>query len=214
MARITVLGGTGYAGGAIAREAAARGHDVVVFSRSASGDAILGVVHVAGSARERADVERAAADADVIVVALAPSGDLADGFVTLNKEIADLARTAGARLGVVGGAGSLLVASQGPKVFEAPDFPEQFRGYARISDQVLQALRDSDPGLDWFVLSPPRGFGHYAPGEPVGTFRLGGEVMLADHEGRSFISGADFAVAFVDEIDRPAHRRARFTVAY
>ncbi|MFJ5780167.1 NAD(P)-dependent oxidoreductase [Streptomyces sp. NPDC093094] len=214
MARITVLGGTGYAGGAIAREAAARGHEVVAFSRSASGDTIAGVVPVTGSAQDRADLERATAGADVIVVALAPSGDLADGFVKLNEEIADLARTAGARLGVVGGAGSLLTGPEGPKVYEAPEFPEQFRGYARISDQVLQGLRDSDPGLDWFVLSPPRGFGHYAPGEPVGTFRLGRDVMLADEEGRSFISGADFAAAFVDEIETPAHRRARFTVAY
>ena len=30
----------------------------------------------------------------------------------------------------------------------------------------------------------------------------------------SFIGGADFALALVDEIEQPAHRRARFTVAY
>lgn len=32
--------------------------------------------------------------------------------------------------------------------------------------------------------------------------------------GESFISGEDFAIAFLDEIENPAHRRARFTVGY
>ncbi|GJF33702.1 NAD-dependent epimerase [Kitasatospora sp. NE20-6] len=214
MARITVLGGTGYAGSAIAREAAARGHEVVAFSRKASDEAIEGIVSVTGSAQNRADLERAAAGAEVIVVALAPSGELQDGFVELNAEIAELARSRGARLGVVGGAGSLLVTADGPKVYEAPWFPEQFREYARISDAVLQSLRGSDPELDWFVLSPPRGFGSYAPGEATGTFRVGGEVMLTDGKGLAEISGADFATAFVDEIENLVHRRERFTVAY
>jgi uncharacterized protein YbjT (DUF2867 family) len=34
MSTITVVGGTGYAGSAIVREAAKRGHDVVSFSRN------------------------------------------------------------------------------------------------------------------------------------------------------------------------------------
>ena len=34
MSRIAVIGGTGYAGSAIVREAASRGHEVVSFSRS------------------------------------------------------------------------------------------------------------------------------------------------------------------------------------
>jgi hypothetical protein len=214
MTRITVLGGTGYAGGAIAREAATRGHHVVAFSRTAAEQATDGVTSVTGSALEDADLERAVKDAEVIVVALAPSGQLESGFVELNARIAELARSRGARLGVVGGAGSLLVAPDGPKVYQAPEFPEQFRGYARISDSVLANLRAAAPGLDWFVLSPPRGFGHYAPGEATGKYRVGGDVLLADDQGRSEISGADFATAFVDEIERPAHRGERFTVAY
>jgi putative NADH-flavin reductase len=39
-------------------------------------------------------------------------------------------------------------------------------------------------------------------------------VLLTDAEGNSYISGEDLAVALVDEIETPAHRRARFTVAY
>ena len=43
---------------------------------------------------------------------------------------------------------------------------------------------------------------------------VGGDVLLTDGQGNSFIGGADFATEIVDEIERPAHRRARFTVAY
>jgi putative NADH-flavin reductase len=34
-----------------------------------------------------------------------------------------------------------------------------------------------------------------------------------DSAGRSTISSEDFAVALLDEVERPRHRRARFTVA-
>jgi len=54
-------------------------------------------------------------------------------------------------------------------------------------------------------VSPAAGFGGYAPGERTGCFRIGGDVLLADAEGNSFVSGEDFAIAFVDEIDTPVH---------
>ncbi|WP_410574764.1 NAD(P)-dependent oxidoreductase [Amycolatopsis sp. cmx-4-61] len=214
MKRICVLGGTGYAGGAIAREAAGRGHEVVVFSRKPPAELPPGAKSVTGSALVRADIARAASGADVIVVALAPTGDLETSFVAVNADIADVARILGARLGVVGGAGSLLTEPGGTKVYETEEFPARFKAFAQASDDVLHELRASDPELDWFVLSPPTGFGHYAPGTATGRFRLGGDVMLKGNDGRAEISGADYAQAFVDEIERPAHRRARFTVAY
>jgi uncharacterized protein len=39
-------------------------------------------------------------------------------------------------------------------------------------------------------------------------------VLLLDADGNSHIGGADYAIAFVDEIDNPRHQRALFTVAY
>ena len=208
MTRICVLGGTGYAGGAIAREAAGRGHEVIVFSRGTPDGLPAGAKSVTGSALVRGDIERAASGAEVIVVALAPTGDFETGFEEVNAEIADVAQVLGARLGVVGGAGTLLAEPDGPKVYQTAEFPDQFKAFAKASDAVLQALRTSDPGLDWFVLSPPSGFGHYAPGTATGRFRIGGDVQLSAAAGdRPGISGADFAQAF-------AHRRERFTVAY
>jgi putative NADH-flavin reductase len=37
---------------------------------------------------------------------------------------------------------------------------------------------------------------------------------LTATNGRSWISFEDFAVALADEIERPVHKRARFTVGY
>ena len=63
-------------------------------------------------------------------------------------------------------------------------------------------------------MSPAGSFGSWNPGERTGVFRLGGDVLLADANGDSSISGADLAIAYVDEIEQAAHPRARFTVAY
>ena len=214
MAHLTVLGGTGYAGSNIVREAAARGHDVTSFSRTLPDAPVAGVIYLTGTALDRSAVARAVAGAHVVVVALAPTGDLEDLFEQVVLDIADLAREAGARLGVVGGAGTLLVTPDGPALAETPEYPAQYRGFSRSADSVLRALQSGNPALDWFVLSPAREFGAYAPGEATGRFRVGGDVLLCDDEGRSRISGADLATALIDEIESPAHVRARFTVAY
>ena len=102
----------------------------------------------------------------------------------------------------------------GPTVASLPDFPEAFASEAAQLTGVLEDLRSSDEALNWFFVSPAGGFGSYAPGEATGHYRLGGDVLLVDENGESFISGADFALALVDEIVEPKHHRSRFTVAY
>jgi putative NADH-flavin reductase len=46
-----------------------------------------------------------------------------------------------------------------------------------------------------------------------GKFRLGQDQLLANEKGSS-ISFADYAIAMVDEVAKPAHSRKRFTVGY
>jgi len=65
--------------------------------------------------------------------------------------------------------------------------------------------------LDWAFVSPQMVF---APGERTGRFRLGRDALLFDAAGDSRISYEDFAVALLDEVERPAHHRTRFTVGY
>jgi hypothetical protein len=219
MTTIAIFGGTGYAGSAITDEALKRGHRVISVTRSLPADAPAGpgLELRQGSVHDAALVDQVAAEADVIVVSVpfAPGGSgegvrLLDAFPVL----AGAAAAPGARLGVVGGAASLLVAEGGPRLIDTPEFPEQFKDEAGSAAQALEALRADTTGADWFFVSPAAGFGSYNPGQPTGSYRVGGDILLTDESGKSEVSGADYALAFVDEIEAPAHHRTRFTVAY
>jgi putative NADH-flavin reductase len=114
----------------------------------------------------------------------------------------------------VGGAGSLRVSEDGPRLVDTPEFPEGAKNEALSHAEVLTALRETGGDVDWFYLSPAAGFGSYNPGEATGAYRVGDDILLADANGTSYISGADYALAFVDEIEQARHHRERFTVAY
>lgn len=216
MAKIVVVGGTGYAGGHIVAEAAKRGHEVVSVSRSIPEDEnkVEGAKYVAADLLDAEAVAGAIPASDVILSAVAPRGPLAGNTRGALAMLADLALDRGVRYGAIGGAGSLLVAEGGPKLIETPDFPDAFKAEAAEMGEVLDDLRAREDALDWFFVSPAANFGSFNPGEARGEYRLGGDVLLADASGTSNISGADLAVAIVDEIETPAHRNARFAVAY
>ena len=214
MARILVLGGTGYAGANIVAEAAARGHEVVSVSRTLPAAPVDGVDYRSISVLEDGALDAAVAEADVVISAIAPRGELEGATRGVLATVASLAAAGGTRFGVIGGAGSLHVAEGGPRVIDTEGFPEAYKPEALEMTAVLDDLRASDEALDWFFVSPAGAFGGFNPGERLGRYRVGGDVLIVDDEGRSDISGADLAIAIVDELERPAHRRARFTVAY
>ncbi|MFC8427575.1 NAD(P)-dependent oxidoreductase [Streptomyces sp. NPDC057253] len=155
-----------------------------------------------------------AARSDVLVVAVRGSLDGEPFLPTLVPALLKAATEGGARIGVVGGAGSLHVAEGGPRVIDVAEVPAFVKAEMTAHAQTLKAPRAADTDVDWFCLSPAAEFGAHVPGERVGTFRLGARVMLSDADGRSFVSGADYALAFVDEIDKAAHHQGRLCVAY
>ncbi|PRB10125.1 MULTISPECIES: NAD(P)-dependent oxidoreductase [unclassified Microbacterium] len=213
MARIVVLGGTGYAGRHIVSEAVSRGHDVVAVSRSVPSDRVEGADYVQGSALDLASIADAFTGADAVVSALSPRGDMADrALEALANVVAQVSGTS-TRLGVVGGAGGSLVAPGGPRLFDL-DFPEEYKHEAQVGIDSLALLEATDAGVDWFFIHPAEVFGPWAEGERTGSYRDGGDVIVRDAEGKSYISGADFAVAVVDEIEQGNHHRERFTVGY
>jgi len=212
MTSIAILGGTGYAGSHIAREALGRGIAVTTVARNAPAAPIAGTAHVTGSYADQALVEQLAADHDVLVLATHALGD--PSLLDTIEEIAKAAVVGGARLGVVGGAGSLSVAPGGPRLVDSEGFPEEYKPEALAHAEVLGALRADDSELDWFYVSPAALFGAWNEGEATGSYRTSDDVLLADAAGESKIGGADFAKAFVDEIVTPVHRNARFHVAY
>jgi putative NADH-flavin reductase len=216
MTRITVVGGTGYAGSAIVAEAARRGHEVVSVSRSVPAEEarVAGVRYETGSLVD-ADVRaRAVADAEVVVSSLSPRGELDGRIVEVDRELAALAQQHGARFVVVGGYSSLRLEEGGPRQAETGQIPPEYAGEALQMNEVLGELLASTESLDFTFVSPAMQFGAYAPGEALGRYRVGGEVAFTDDAGVSAVSGTDFALAIVDEIETPAHRRQHISVAY
>jgi len=216
MAHIHILGGTGYAGAHIAREAAERGHQVVSFSRKRPVDEIPDVTYRTGDVLDDAFLKSAFDDADVVISSLSAIGPFAEEgkLRALLRKAASIAAERGVRFGVIGGAGSLLTEPGGPRLVDTPDFMEIAKPMALELAGALDDLEMQDEGLDWFLVSPAANFGGHAPGEAKGRYRIGGDVLLADESGKSELSGADLGLAIVDEIETPVHRRRRFTVAY
>lgn len=213
MTRITILGGTGYAGGHIAAEAASRGHEVTSYSRGLPGAPVDGVTYETGSVTDDGVLDAAVRGAEVVVATLSPRGDMPGRVRPTYASLARVAKDAGVRILVIGGAGSLLAEDGGQRLLDG-DFPDDYRPEALELTEVLDELRVADAALDWTYLSPAEVFGPWAEGERTGAYRTGGDVVVRDAEGSSVIGGADLGVAVVDEIERPAHRRERFTIAY
>ena len=210
--KLVLFGATGMVGSRIATEASARGHQVLAVSRSGQSP-VPGVTATAADATDREKVAQLARGADAVASACVPPRDGSDPrgpFLALNEALVAGVRAAGVgRLLVVGGAGGLEVAP-GEAVSDQPGFPEAYLPEARAHQDVLAYYRTLDL-LDWTYVSPAA---EIAPGTRTGRFRVGGDQFMTDDQGRSFISAEDYAVAFVDELERHEHPRARMSVAY
>ncbi|WP_394830420.1 NAD(P)H-binding protein [Pendulispora rubella] len=212
--RIAVFGAAGNVGRRIVAEALARGHEVTAVVRDA---ARLEEVNAAARGRtgDAANVDDVAAlgrGHDVVVGATRPPAGRERDLVTAARALlAGVAQT-DARLVLVGGAATLAVpGGAGTKVMDDPRFLEPaYRAIALACAAQLEACR-AEGSADWTYLSPPA---LLEPGTRTGHYRLGGDELLLDAAGQSVISMEDFAVAVLDEVERPAHRRARFTVGY
>ncbi|GAA1142356.1 NAD(P)-dependent oxidoreductase [Nesterenkonia lutea] len=214
MSHITILGGTGYAGRHIAAEAVSRGHDVVVVARRAPENQLDGVSCVTGDATNQDFLADLVSKTEVVIFTLAPRGDMLGKVVQVARKLIPLAAQHGVRLGVLGGAGSLKVSEDGPRLIDTDAFPAEFKPESTEMIEVLEDLRAAEDSLQWFYISPAAGFGGYNPGERKGTYRTGGDILISDDDGKSDLSGADLGIAFVDEVEEPQHRNARFAVAY
>jgi putative NADH-flavin reductase len=112
------------------------------------------------------------------------------------------------RLLVVGTAGTLEVAPGEMRMLQ-PDFPEILRGEARAQLELQSFLRDEAASdLIWTYFSPSA---LIEPGERTERITLGSDQLLRNADGDSYISNEDFAVAAIDELERPRHVRRRFT---
>jgi putative NADH-flavin reductase len=187
-----------------------RGHTVLSVSRSVAADRVPGATYVEGTLLDIPGLVAQLEGADVVVSAVAPRGD--GGLVRPNLEALNtvLPRACG------------WASSAAPAAASSPRRPSRRRRRLPRRLQGRGAGDDRRAGgpagradRSRLVLRPPAGgFGGFNPGERTGTYRVGGDVIVTDAEGQSYISGADLAVAVLDEIENPQHSRRRFTVGY
>lgn len=213
MARIAVIGGSGYAGRHIVAEATSRGHTVLAVARRIPSDRHQGAYYVEGTLLDVPDLVGQLVGVDVVVIAVPARGEML-GLVRPNVEALIEELPEQVRIGVIGGAGGSLVAPGGERVVDQPSFTEEYKPEALEAIGILEDLQAHDYGHDWFYVHPAGGFGSFNPGERTGSYRDGGDVIVVDDDGESYISGEDLAVAIVDEIEQPKHHRERFTVGY
>ena len=78
---------------------------------------------------------------------------------------------------------------------------------------VIDDLPATPETLNWVFVSPAGKFGSYVPGERLGEYRIGADVAV-EPEGGGAISGADYALGFVDLIEKGDQHRAHVNLAY
>ena len=199
--KIAIYGATGMIGSNVTKEAVDRGHQVTALSRT--GTSLNGAFGTNADLSDLATFAQVAAAHDVVVIASGPSRTGEPHSIVIDAHQAIIASKPDVRLLVVGGAGSLFIAD-GVRLKEADGFPEMYKPEAETMTTILEAYEASN-GVDWTVISPAP---MIAPGERTGKFTVGGDSPVGDS-----ISSEDFAIAILDEIEAPAHKVRRFTVA-
>jgi uncharacterized protein len=196
--KITLFGPTGMIGSRIAGELAKRHHDVRGASRSTGADVT-----------DPSSVAAAVSGADAVVSAVSARG-VDYTLVDVARSLTEGVRRAGVpRLLIVGGAGSLEVAT-GVRLVDTPDFHDEWKPEALAHADALDFYRGVDD-LDWTYVSPAA---YIHPGERTGRYRLGGDQVLVGDDGNSEITAEDYAIAIADLLAQGNHARQRVTAAW
>lgn len=214
MSRITVIGGTGYAGSAIVEEAAARGHDVTSLSRSLPEHPVPSATYLQGDATDEATLSAVIDGCDIVVGALAPRGPLAATWRDFYRTLARRADAAGVRLFIVGGASSLRPRPGADRfVADLSGIPAELHEEIRSGAAfVTEDLPATPASLDWVFVSPALRFGAHLPADRLGRYRLGDDVAVQADGGA--ISAADYALGLVDLIETGDHHRAHLNLGH
>ena len=212
--KLALIGATGFVGSAILKEALDRGHEVTAIVRHPEKLTPHPKLHPQkGDVYNEDIVARLVAGHDAVISAFSPGWndpEIYNHQIKGTAAIINGVKKAGIkRVLWVGGAGSLEV-KPGVQSVDLPEFPKEWKQGALATREALNQLR-KETGLEWSFLSPSADL---SPGQRTGKFRLGTDQLLKDAKGESRISVEDYAMAMIDEVERPAHIRQRFTVGY
>lgn len=210
--KIVVYGGTGRIGQRIVDEALSRGHTVTVVVRDPSRNARqrARLTLLKGDVLDTAGMAKLMVGQDAVISSVSGFSEPLDFFPRVAESMVNAARSVGAkapRILWVGGASTLPTESGGRPAVETNPDAQPFQKGKLLALNYFRSIKD----VSWTELTPPSSI---EPGTRTGKFRLGTEVLLKDASGKSAISMEDYAVAMLDEIEKPQYVRSRFTVAY
>jgi putative NADH-flavin reductase len=212
--KIALFGATGWIGGIVTREALERGHLITAVVRDKSRLRLENenLSIAIGDILDPASVVLAIAAHDAVVAAVGGRRERNHKAVTEGARIllGALPHAGVRRLIWVGAAGSLDV-SPGVQLMDTPGFPAEWRADASAQVEALKIFRSMGGSNEWTFICPPA---LLEPGQRTWRYRTGRDQLLTDQKGDSRISVEDFAVAVLDELERPAQVRQRLTVAY
>jgi putative NADH-flavin reductase len=202
--KIAHIGASGKVGSKILEELLRRGHTVTAISRHPEK-----LTARAQLSSTRGDIN----DPDGLALVVKGHDAVISSATFLpgsSPKLVDAIRKSGAKRYIaVGGAGSLEVAP-GKLLKDSGAIPPEWLPAINEGAALLKLLQ-ADRQLDWTFFSPAATIG---PGQRTGKFRLGGDQLITGTDGKSSISYDDYAIALVDELEKPQHIRRRFTIGY
>jgi putative NADH-flavin reductase len=205
---VVLYGATGNSGSSILQELVNRGHRVTAVARDTS-KLPATVTAIRDDLSSVDKIASTIAGADVVISAYAPPPTDSDALLGVTeREIQAVKKAGKARLIVVGGAGLLEVAP-GVSLIASGHLPAEYLPIATAHQKALEILKKSD--VNWTYFSPGA---YFVPGKRTAKFRLGTTNLITDANGESRISFDDYAVALVDEIEKPAHERGQMSIGY
>ena len=216
MANVLLIGATGFVGSAVLNELVSRGNKVTTVVRNIEKLAKSDLVNAVKEDVANVDaIAKLAEGKDAIISAYNPgwtNPDIATLITENYPKILEAAKKSGVeRLLIVGGAGTLFCAP-GLRVVDSGAIPEEIMGGVRpLGDFYLNTLMNEND-IDWVFFSPAGVFDQ--EGKKTGNYRLVKDDLIVDAEGNSHISVQDYADAMVNELEKPAHHKERFTIGY
>tara|TARA_Y100000034_G_scaffold50903_1_gene62636 strand:+ start:574 stop:1212 length:639 start_codon:yes stop_codon:yes gene_type:complete len=211
--KLIVLGASGWIGSHIVAEAKSRGHEITALVRAHDKFDVPNVTAKSFDLNNPSDNLSALISDETVFVAAIGGRALGNHEIVKNtaeRLLNELPSTNIERLLWVGGAGSLEVAPN-LKLIDTPEFPAEYKDEAIAQGEALDVFKHSSSPLNWTFISPAA---EIFPGDKLNQYRIGAEQLITDEQGNSRISVADYAVAFVDEIEKAAHINKRMGVAY
>ena len=219
--KVVLIGATGFVGRHILQELLSRSHTVTATARRIEGNLLQEpaghtLQFIQADATDQTQLLPLLQGHDAVISAFNAgwtNPDLYEAFIQGSLSIQHtIEKSSLKRLIVIGGAGSLYT-EKGQQLVDSPDFPKAFFAGASAARDYLNILRQNKI-LDWTFVSPAIEMNKTTSGLRKGHYRTDLEHPIFDKNGRSVLSVEDLSMAIVDELEKGAFIRKRFTAAY